>query len=152
MPGNSSRRPTSRARVGLQANSVVVAGRRLRREKEYNHIGSGWPYAGNMTRAADESGEFGAGRAIDLQLHSSQAPRLNAEQEIDMQSEAAADIHLSGIGQVDLHPPPLMALLVEDNPADAERISLVLQPGPLGAGLMPVRLIQRGDVACVSRA
>jgi signal transduction histidine kinase len=69
-----------------------------------------------------------------------------------MQSEAAADIHLSGIGPVDLHATPLMALLVEDNPADAERISLVLQPGPLGAGLMPVRLIQRGSVASACAA
>jgi signal transduction histidine kinase/DNA-binding response OmpR family regulator len=69
-----------------------------------------------------------------------------------MRSEATADIHLSGIGPVDLHATPLVALLVEDNPDDAERISLVLQPGPLGAGLMPVRLIQRGSVAsaCVA--
>ena len=69
-----------------------------------------------------------------------------------VQSEAAADIHLSGIGPVDLHATPLMALLVEDDPADAERISLVLQPGPLGAGLMPVRLIQRGSVASACAA
>jgi signal transduction histidine kinase/DNA-binding response OmpR family regulator len=77
---------------------------------------------------------------------------LTGEQKVDMQSEAAADIHLSGIGPVDLHATPLMALLVEDNTADAERISLVLQPGPLGAGLMPVRLIQRGSVASACAA
>jgi signal transduction histidine kinase/DNA-binding NarL/FixJ family response regulator len=69
-----------------------------------------------------------------------------------MQSEAAVDIHLSGIGPVDLHATPLMALLVEDDPADAERISLVLQPGPLGAGLMPLRLIQSGSVASACAA
>jgi signal transduction histidine kinase len=69
-----------------------------------------------------------------------------------MQSEAAVDIHLSGIGPIDLHATPLMALLVEDDPADAERISLVLQPGPLGAGLMPVRLIQSGSVASACAA
>jgi signal transduction histidine kinase/DNA-binding NarL/FixJ family response regulator len=69
-----------------------------------------------------------------------------------MHTETTADIHLSGIGPVDLHATPLMALLVEDNPADAERISLVLQPGPLGAGLMPVRLIQRGSAASACAA
>jgi signal transduction histidine kinase/DNA-binding NarL/FixJ family response regulator len=69
-----------------------------------------------------------------------------------MQSEAAADIHLSGIGPVDVHATPLIVLLVEDNPADAERISLVLQPGPLGAGLMPVRVIQSGSVASACAA
>jgi signal transduction histidine kinase len=69
-----------------------------------------------------------------------------------MQREAAADIHLSGIGPVDLHATPLRALLVEDNPADAKRIALVLEPGPLGAGLMPVSLIQRGSVASACAA
>ena len=69
-----------------------------------------------------------------------------------MQSEAVADIPLSGIGPVDLHATPLRALLVEDNPADAQRIALVLEPGPLGAGLMPVHLIQRGSVASACAA
>jgi signal transduction histidine kinase len=69
-----------------------------------------------------------------------------------MQNEAADDVHLSGTGPVDLPTTPLTALLVEDNPTDAERISLVLQPGSLGAEVTPLRVIQRGrvDSACAA--
>jgi signal transduction histidine kinase/DNA-binding NarL/FixJ family response regulator len=91
-------------------------------------------------------------RGMDLRLDSLQAPRLNGEQKTDMQSEGPAEIHLAGIGPIDLHAIPLVALLVEDNPADAGHISLVLQPGPRGAGLMLVRVIQRGNVASACAA
>jgi signal transduction histidine kinase/DNA-binding response OmpR family regulator len=69
-----------------------------------------------------------------------------------MNTEKTPDLHLLGIGPVDMYATPLMALLVEDNPADAELISAVLEPGPLGAGLMPLRLIKRGTVATACAA
>jgi signal transduction histidine kinase/DNA-binding NarL/FixJ family response regulator len=69
-----------------------------------------------------------------------------------MKAEKSPDLHLAGIGPGDIHATPLIALLVEANPADAGHISLVLQPGPLGAGLMPVHVIQRGSVASACAA
>ncbi len=70
----------------------------------------------------------------------------------DVPAGRTANIHLSGVGPVDLRATSLMALLVEDDAADTELISILLQPGSLGTGLMPVRLIQRRTVAAACAA
>src|SRR6266404_1241756 len=69
-----------------------------------------------------------------------------------MHAKTPADVHLAGIGTVDSRATPLVALLVEDNPPDAELMALRLEPGPYGSGSMPVRLIQRGTVATACAA
>jgi signal transduction histidine kinase/CheY-like chemotaxis protein len=67
-----------------------------------------------------------------------------------MRAETPADVHLAGIGTVDTK--PLVVLLVEDNPPDAELIAIRLEPGPYGTGSMPVRVIQRGTAATACAA
>ncbi|HEV7595054.1 MAG TPA: hybrid sensor histidine kinase/response regulator [Gemmatimonadaceae bacterium] len=56
------------------------------------------------------------------------------------------------IGVIDPRATPLVALLVEDNPPDAELIAIRLEPGPHGAGSTPVRIIQRGTAATACAA
>jgi signal transduction histidine kinase/CheY-like chemotaxis protein len=63
-----------------------------------------------------------------------------------------SDPSYSGIGIVDSRTAPLVALLVEDYPPDAELISLRLAVGPQGAGSTPVRIIQRGTAASACAA
>jgi signal transduction histidine kinase/DNA-binding NarL/FixJ family response regulator len=65
-----------------------------------------------------------------------------------MPDEVKPDRELSRMGMVDPRATPLVALLVEDNPPDAELIALRL--GTVGGA--PVRLIQRGTVATASAA
>src|SRR5882672_10040940 len=69
-----------------------------------------------------------------------------------MRAKMTGDVQVTGIGTVDSRATPLVALLVEDNPPDAELMALRLEPGPYGAGSKPVRLIQRGTVATACAA
>ncbi|HEV7596369.1 MAG TPA: ATP-binding protein [Gemmatimonadaceae bacterium] len=62
------------------------------------------------------------------------------------------DPALARIGVIDPRAMPLVALLVEDNPPDAELIAIRLEPGPQGAGSTPVRIIQRGTAATACAA
>jgi signal transduction histidine kinase/DNA-binding NarL/FixJ family response regulator len=59
---------------------------------------------------------------------------------------------LVSIGAIDPRAAPLVALLVEDNPPDAELIAVRLEPGPQGAGSTPVRIIHRGTAATACAA
>ncbi|MDB4872163.1 MAG: putative kDa protein, partial [Gemmatimonadales bacterium] len=63
-----------------------------------------------------------------------------------------ADPTFARIGVIDPRATPLVALLVEDNPPDAELIAIRLEPGPQGAGSTPVRIIQRGTAATACAA
>jgi signal transduction histidine kinase/DNA-binding NarL/FixJ family response regulator len=63
-----------------------------------------------------------------------------------------ADPAFARIGVIDPRATPLVALLVEDNPPDAELIAIRLEPGPNGAGSTPVRIIQRGTAATACAA
>ncbi len=54
---------------------------------------------------------------------------------------------LPELGMVDPRGTPLVALLVEDNAADAELICIRLQPGPHYADASPFRIINRGTAA-----
>jgi signal transduction histidine kinase len=63
-----------------------------------------------------------------------------------------ADRDDSQIGMVDPRATPLLALLVEDNPPEAELFAIRLASGPRPAGSTPVRLIQRGTVATACAA
>jgi signal transduction histidine kinase/DNA-binding NarL/FixJ family response regulator len=65
---------------------------------------------------------------------------------------SVTDRQVSRIGLVDPRATPLVALLVEDNPADAELIALQLESCSDNAGSAPVRLIQRGTVASACAA
>jgi signal transduction histidine kinase len=56
------------------------------------------------------------------------------------------------IGLADPRAAPLVALLVEDNPPDAELIAIRLSTGTHGVGSVPVRLIQRGTAATACAA
>jgi signal transduction histidine kinase/DNA-binding NarL/FixJ family response regulator len=59
---------------------------------------------------------------------------------------------LARVGVVDPRATPLVALLVEDNPPDAELIAIRLEPGAQGAGSTPVRIIHRGTAATACAA
>jgi signal transduction histidine kinase/CheY-like chemotaxis protein len=63
-----------------------------------------------------------------------------------------ADPTFARMGVIDPRATPLVALLVEDNPPDAELIAIRLEPGPQGAGSTPVRIIQRGTAATACAA
>jgi signal transduction histidine kinase/DNA-binding NarL/FixJ family response regulator len=69
-----------------------------------------------------------------------------------MRDSMTADPHFMGLGIVDPRATPLVALLVEDNPPDAELIAVRLEPGPRGAGSTPVRIIHRGTAATACAA
>jgi signal transduction histidine kinase len=69
-----------------------------------------------------------------------------------MRDAMTADPHFTGLGIVDPRASPLVALLVEDNPPDAELIAVRLEPGPQGAGSTPVRIIHRGTAATACAA
>src|SRR4030081_3529203 len=72
----------------------------------------------------------------------------------DLAHSNPVDFHpaLARVGVVDPRATPLVALLVEDNPADAELIAVRLEPGPQGAGSTPVRIIHRGTAATACAA
>jgi K+-sensing histidine kinase KdpD len=69
-----------------------------------------------------------------------------------MPDQVKADPQLARIGAVDPRATPLVALLVEDNPPDAELIADRLQTAGYGSHPAPVRVIQRGTVATACAA
>jgi signal transduction histidine kinase/DNA-binding NarL/FixJ family response regulator len=62
------------------------------------------------------------------------------------------DPGLPGIGVIDPRTTPLVALLVEDDPPDAELIAVRLEPGRQVAGSTPVRIIHRATAATACAA